>query len=176
MPATGGAGRRKSGRMPREIPDAFIFRSRFSGLRFPAERRRKTGPKIGAAIRGRRGSAHHRTARPRRHVPDEPGAGDGEAWAVRREPEGLRLRGNVERGVRVGDAGAGARRFRSAQLCLGPVGAGDVSDLCVRIGCTEGQMAPATTRRQSDWLLRAYRAAVRLQSRRDADPCGENRR
>ena len=42
--------------------------------------------------------------------------------------EGLRLRGNVERGIRLGDAGTRARRFGPAQFRLRAIGAGDVSD------------------------------------------------
>ena len=48
--------------------------------------------------------------------------------------QGLRMRGHVQRGIRPGDAGAGARRFRTAQLRFGAIGAGDVSDSRVRFG------------------------------------------
>ena len=53
----------------------------------------------------------------------------GRAGIFWREPEGLRLRGNVQRGLRPGDAGTRARRLRPAQLRFRAERAGDVSHL-----------------------------------------------
>ena len=116
-----------------------------------------------------RDSPHHREIQSRRKVSRATRSADGGARVFRREPEGLRLRRNVERRVRPGDAGTRARRFRPAQLRFRAVGAGDVSDPRVRLGRAERKMAPAAATGQSHRLLRPDRAAIRLESRRDAD-------
>src|ERR1035441_6480161 len=66
---------------------------------------------------------------------------DGGTGLLRGDPGGVRLRGNVQRGVWAGDAGAGARRLGHAQLCECAVGAGDVPDLHVWDGGTEEPVA-----------------------------------
>ncbi len=112
---------------------------------------------------------HHRKAQSRSDVSHGPGAAIGRAGIFRREPERLWLRGNVQRRLRPGDAGTGARRFRPAQLRFRAERAGDVSDLHVRLAGTKGQMAAAPAKRKSPGLLRPHRAAIRLESRRHAD-------
>ena len=54
--------------------------------------------------------------------PARTGAADGRAGLLRRQPRRLRLRRHVQRRIRPGDAGAGARRLRLAQLCQRAVG------------------------------------------------------
>ena len=46
------------------------------------------------------------------NFPDATRPANGEARAFRRQPEGLRLRGDVQRGIWPGDPGARTRRFR----------------------------------------------------------------
>ena len=171
-----GAVRRKSGRMPQEITDASISRGRFPRLRFPAERRRKAGPEERAAVCGRAGPADHRPARPRGDLSHESRPGNGEARALRREFEGLRLRGDVQRGIRRGHSRARAGRFRAAQLRIGAIRASDVSHSRVWVGRAEGKMAATPATGKSNRLLRADRAAIRLESRRNADACREKGR
>src|ERR1700684_2827030 len=91
-------------------------------------------------------------------------AGTGGAGIFRGELEGLWLRGNVERGVRIGDAGIGARRFGSAQFRVGAIFAGDVSDLRFRLGRAKRQVAAADAARQNDRLLRTGGAPTRIRT------------
>jgi hypothetical protein len=57
------------------------------------------------------------------------------------EPGGLWLRGNVQRRIRISHAGTRARGFSPAQLCVGSIGPGDLSDLHVRLRRAKKQTA-----------------------------------
>ena len=153
-----------------------IRRSGFHRFRFAAERRRKAGAADRAAIRRQRSDSHHRKAQPRRHVSEAPGAATGRAGIFWREPARIRVRGNVQRGVWAGYAGAGARGLRPAQLYFGAERAGDVSDLHLWLGRAERQMAAAAAIGESHRLFRIDGAAVRFESRRHADARGEKGR
>src|ERR1700675_133674 len=88
-------------------------------------------------------------------------------WRVgifRGQLEGLWLRWPVERRIRSGDAGMGARRFGIAQFRVGAIFAGDVSDLCVWLGRAKRQVAAVAPARQSDRVLRIDGAAIWIES------------
>ena len=94
----------------------------------------------------------------------------GRARHLRREPEGLRLRGAVERGLRADHAGARARGLGAALLRLRPERARHVSDPPFRVGRPEGPLAAGAPAGRRHRLLRPHRARPRLRSRRDGDP------
>ena len=79
---------------------------------------------------------------------------------------GLRLRRHVQRRVRPGHAGTGARRLRPAQLCQRAVGAGHVPHLHLRLRRAEEHLAPRPRQRRKDRLLRPHRARLRVEPRR----------
>ena len=165
----GGAVRCNSGRMPRENTDARISRSRFPGLRFPAQRRREAGPKDRASICGRAACCpSSRSTIARGHFP----CNSCRKWrklgffGANLKGYGCAEMSNVEYGLVTQElerGDSGLRSFVSVQSR-----AGDVSDSCVRVGRTEGQMAAASAAGKSNRLLRAHRTAIRLQSRRNA--------
>ena len=80
----------------------------------------------------------------------------------------LRMRGHVERGVRTGHAGTGARRLRRALVRQRAVGAGDVSHLRLRQRRAEKHMASRDAERREAWMLRIDRAGLRIESGRHA--------
>ena len=82
--------------------------------------------------------------------------------------ERLRLRGDVERRIRPGHAGTGARRFRRALVRQRAVGAGDVSDLHLRQRRAEKHLVARAAERRKARLLRIDRAGLRIESRRHA--------
>src|SRR5438045_999958 len=82
---------------------------------------------------------------------------NGRDGTLRRQPQGIWMRRNVERGVRARNAGAGVWRQRSAVFCERAVCAGDVSHLCVRQRGAEAAMAAEARDWRKAWLLRAYR-------------------
>ncbi len=90
---------------------------------------------------------------------------------VRRQPAGgVRLRGAEQRRLRAHHAGAGARRFRRPLLRLRAGRALHVPDLRLRQRGAEAEVPPADGRGRGDRLLRAHRAGLRLQPRRDDHP------
>ena len=82
--------------------------------------------------------------------------------------QGLWLRRHVERRIRTGHAGTGARRFRRALVRQRAVGAGDVSDLYLRLRRAEKYLAARAAEGRKARLLRIDRARLRLEPRRHA--------
>ena len=94
--------------------------------------------------------------------------GMAELGPVRRQSaRGVWLRRAQQRRLRPDHAGAGAGRQRHPHFRLGAGRAGDVSHLCLRIRRAEEEVASAPRIGPGDRLLRADRARLRLQSRRD---------
>ena len=83
--------------------------------------------------------------------------------------ERLRLRRHVERRIRPGHAGTGARRFRRALVRQRAVGAGDVSDLHLWQRRAEKHLAAGAAKRRKDRLLRIDRTRLRIESGRNED-------
>src|SRR6185437_2577347 len=103
-------------------------------------------------------------------------AANGAAGVFRSQPKRLRLRGNVKCVLWVGDARTRAGRFGVAELRIGAIGAGDVSDSRVRVRRTEAKMVIGAAARQSNRMLWAHGTAIRLQSRGNVEPCREKGR
>src|SRR5208337_2039910 len=97
------------------------------------------------------------------------GEAHGRSGILRRLAERLRLRWHVERRVRTGHAGTGARRFRRALVCQRAVGAGDVSDLYLRQRRAEKHLVARAAERRKDRMLRIDRTGLWIESGRHAD-------
>jgi len=111
--------------------------------------------------------------KPRGRFPEASRAATRRTWIFWRELARLRLRGNVQRRVWIDDAGAGARRFRFAAVFVSVQGA-----LVMYPIYSYGSDAQKTSgcrfcSGQSDRLLWFDGAAIRIESRRDADARGE---
>ena len=106
--------------------------SRFPRIRFPAHRRRAPGARYHAQIHRRQSHSHHRGVQPRRPLSQGTGQAHGGPGPLRRQPERLRLRRDVERRIRPGDAGTGAGRQRRPFFRERAFVAGHVSHLRLR--------------------------------------------
>ena len=116
------------------------------------------------------GPSHHRKAQPRSHVPDAPGAADWRElgfFGANLKGYGCAGMSNVAYGLVMQElerGDSGLRSFVSVQaaLVMYPIHAYGSRR-------AKRQMAAAPAKRQSHRLLRAHRAAIRLESRRHAD-------
>ena len=158
----------------RRYTDAFISRSRFPGLRFPAERRREAGPEEPFASlwtsRCCRSSCSTTARAPFRCnlVPEMAKLG---LFGANLKGYGCAEMSNVEYGLVTQElerGDSGLRSFASVQSALVMY-----PNSCVWVGRAEGQVAAAAATGKSHRLLRADRTAVRLESGRDADARGE---
>ena len=164
LPTTPTQGRGLHGHRRRHFP---VHRGRFSGFRHPPFGGGARGPRYGAHLGGRAPHPDHRRGLRRGEVSQAADPRDGRAGALRRQPaRGVRLRRPQQRGLRPHHAGAGAGRLGDPVVRLGAGRAGDVSDLCLRLGGAEEEVAPAARLGTGDRLLRAHRARLRLQPRR----------
>ncbi len=142
-----------------------ISRLRLSPPRLQLQLGRTARSQNRPRLRRRQSRPHHRRVLPHRTLSARTRSHHGRAGLLRRKPRGLRLRRHVQRRVRPGDAGTGARRFRPPQLCQRAVRAGHVSHLHLRLSSPEEYLAPAVGQRRKARLLRPHRARRWFQSR-----------
>src|SRR5271155_5270374 len=96
-------------------------------------------------------------------LPTRTGEADGRTGILRGIATGLRLRGHVECRIRPGYTGTRARRLGRALIRQRPVGAGDVSDLCVWQRRAEEHLAARDAERRKARVLRIDRTGFRIE-------------